>query len=101
MILIELVYQKDCPDVGAVRANLAWALLEARVSQRWTERILPPEDGFVSPTILVNGRAIGPPAHPDASVKYVRLPSVQAIAAVLKAAKAAAPDVPARRKRRR
>jgi hypothetical protein len=100
VILIDLVYQEGCRDVGALRANLAWALIEAHVTQRWTERVLPAEGGFRSPTILVNGREIGPPAHPDASTKYLRLPSVEAIAEVLKAAKAAAPDVPAHRRPR-
>jgi hypothetical protein len=100
VILIDLVYQKGCPEVGALRVNLAWALIQARVTQHWRERVLPAEDDFRPPTILVNGREIGRPLHPDASTKYLRLLSVEAIAEVLKAAKVAAPDVPKHRRRR-
>ncbi len=99
MILIELVYEAGCPKVAAARANLAWALIEARVSQRWTEWMLPAEGlparvrGWPSPTILINGRAVGASDPLDASTEYASLPSVPAIASALEAARTAAPDV--------
>ncbi len=99
MILIELVYDSGCPKVAAARANLAWALTEAHVSQRWTEWVLPAEGlparvyGRPSPTILINGRAVGASDPLDASTRYASLPSVSAIAKALAAAQAAAPDI--------
>jgi hypothetical protein len=101
VIRIELVYEQGSAGVAPLRATLAWAMLEARVSQRWTERVLPEQSGFTPPVIFVNGCKIGAPAHPDASLRYVRLPTFGTLVAVLKAAKAAAPDVPKRRRRRR
>ncbi len=105
MILIELVYEAGCPGVAAVRANLAWALLEAHVSQRWVEWMLGAENlparvrGFPSPTILINGRAVKASDPLDASTKYVTVPSVAAIAKALVAARKAAPDIPPHRMR--
>jgi hypothetical protein len=99
VILIELVYEAGCPRVAAARANLSWALIEARVSQRWTEWKLPAEAlpgrvrGWPSPTILINGRAVGASNPLDASTKYATAPSVSTIAKALEAAQAAAPDV--------
>ena len=112
MILIELVYEAGCPKVAAVRANLAWALLEAGVSQRWAEwRLpaggLPPRvSGFRSPSILINGRAVEASDPFDASTAHGTVPSVPTIARALDAARTADPDVPphrmrAPRKRRR
>ena len=99
MILIELVYEAGCPKVAAARANLAWALVEAGVSQRWTEWVLPAE-GRPSPTILINGRAVGDGNPPDASTKYDFLPSVAMIASAIEAARAAAPDISPHRARK-
>ena len=106
MILIELVYEAGCRKVAAARANLAWALVEASVSQRWTEWMLPAEGlpgrvyGRPSPTILINGRAVGDGSPPDASTKYDFLPSVAMIAKAIEAARAAAPDIPPHRARK-
>jgi len=106
VILIELVYAAGCPKVAAARANLAWALVEARVSQRWTEWMLPAEGlparvcGWPSPTILINGRAVGASDPLDASTKYAAQPSVSMIVGALEAARAAAPDVLPHRARR-
>ncbi|MGD0199250.1 MAG: hypothetical protein ABSD27_00715 [Bryobacteraceae bacterium] len=105
MILIELVYEEGCPHVAAARANLAWAFVEARVSQRWTEwnRAWPAAPararGCTSPTILINGRNVmdGPP---DASRRLLAVPSVLLLVAALRAAAAASPDVPRRGRRR-
>ncbi len=105
VILIELVYEAGCPKVAAVRANLAWALKEARVSQRWTEWMLPGADvparvrGLPSPTILVNRRAVAASDPFDASTKYATVPPVSTIAKVLAAAQKADPDIPRHRMR--
>jgi hypothetical protein len=88
VIRIELVYEQGSAAVAPLRAKLAWAMIEARVSQRWTERMLPEDSGFSSPAIFVNGRKIGVPAHPDASLRYLPLPAFRT-------------DVPKRRRRRR
>jgi hypothetical protein len=105
VILIELVYEAGCPKVAAVRANLGWALLEARVSQRWTEWMRPAEGlparvrGLPSPTILINGRAVAASDPFDASTKYTTVPSVSTIAKALVAARKADPDIPPHRMR--
>ena len=36
-LTVELVYDKDCPHVGAARANLLRAFEAAAVPARWTE----------------------------------------------------------------
>jgi hypothetical protein len=106
VILIELVYEAGCPKVAAARANLAWALIEARVSQRWTEWQLPADGlpprvyGHPSPTILINESAVGPWNPLDASTRCDSLPSVSMIAEALKAAAKAAPDIPPHRARK-
>jgi hypothetical protein len=106
VILIELVYEQGCPRVAAVRANLAWALNAAHVSQRWTEWMLPAEgvparvQGLPSPTILINCRPVGASNPLDASTTYALLPSVEIIARALEAAAAAAPDIPPHRARK-
>jgi hypothetical protein len=76
VILIELVYERGCPRVAAARANLAWALIEAKVSQRWTEWILSEDGtparvrGLPSPSILINCQAAA--ADPDVQPHRVR-----------------------------
>jgi len=105
VILIELVYEAGCPKVAALRANLAWALMEARVSQRWTEWILGAPEvparvrRFPSSTILINGRAVAASDPFDASTKYNTLPPVSTIAKALAAARKKAPDIPRHRMR--
>jgi hypothetical protein len=105
VILIELVYEAGCPKVAVVRANLGWALLEARVSQRWTEWMRPAEGlpararGCPSPTILINGRPVEASDPLDASTRYTTVPSVSTIAKALVAARKADPDIPAHRMR--
>ncbi len=99
MILIELVYEEGCPHLSELRANLAWAFIEARVSPRCTEWDLASPlaparvRSFPAPTLLVNGRDVrqGPP---DASTAFLPVPSVHMIAAALRAAAAAGPDIP-------
>ena len=58
---IDLVYDRECPNVDAARAQLQSALAEMGLPPRWAEweREAPetPSDlrGLGSPTILVNG----------------------------------------------
>jgi mercuric ion transport protein len=58
---VELVYDKDCPNVAATRTNLLRAFAEGGVSAKWTEwEASCPETparprGFGSPTVLVEG----------------------------------------------
>jgi hypothetical protein len=114
VILIELVYETGCPRVAEVRARLAWALTEARVSQRWTEWNLAGGNapfrvsGFSSPTILINERPVAASNPLDASTKYAALPSISQIVETLAAARTAAPDIlphrlprPPRKRRKR
>ncbi len=65
MPTVDFVYDKDCPNVKAARANLMRAFSRAGLSARWKEhQIGSPEApsrvrGFGSPTILVNGVDVG------------------------------------------
>ena len=56
---VELLYDKDCPNVAEARANLHRALTEAGLPPSWTERELsadPSPLGVLgSPAVLVNG----------------------------------------------
>lgn len=64
MLNIELLYDKDCPNVPATRANLREALAEARLPDRWAEweqsapEAPPYVKSYGSPTVLVNGRDV-------------------------------------------
>ncbi len=58
---VELVWQRDCPNVSAARANLMQALTQAGAPVRWDEWCVD-DDGcpghahrFGSPTVLVDG----------------------------------------------
>lgn len=61
---VELVYDKDCPNVAAARANLLRAFAEVGMPARWTEwEQSSPEAparlrGFGSPTVLVEGHDV-------------------------------------------
>ena len=61
-VAVELVYDKDCPNVGATRANLRAALRQLGIPDRWTEwetsspGTPEPLRKLGSPTVLVNGR---------------------------------------------
>lgn len=65
MPTVDLVYDKDCPNVKAARANLIRAFSRTGLSARWKEhQIGSPEApdrvrGFGSPTILVDGVDVG------------------------------------------
>ena len=62
---VVLLYQLSCPNVPAARANLMRAFSKAGVPASWRELDLDgsetPGDwrGFGSPTILVDGDAVG------------------------------------------
>jgi mercuric ion transport protein len=62
---VELIYDNDCPNVGATRSLLIKAFTETGVSARWKEWERSAPDGpayvqgFGSPTILVDGHDIG------------------------------------------
>ncbi|MEJ2346752.1 MAG: hypothetical protein P8090_15370 [Gammaproteobacteria bacterium] len=64
MTRVELVYDKDCPNVAAARRQLLHAFAEAGRVPAWTEwdtsRAETPDRvrGFGSPTILVDGRDV-------------------------------------------
>lgn len=61
---VELVYDADCPNVGAARAALLAAFAAARITATWREwdRKAPESPAYVrgygSPTILVDGRDV-------------------------------------------
>jgi mercuric ion transport protein len=61
---VELVYDKDCPHVGAARANLLRAFEAAGVPAKWTEWEQSSPNtparlrGFGSPTVLVEGNDV-------------------------------------------
>lgn len=67
MIEVELIYDKDCPNVAGARANLLRAFAQADLPAKWTEweRSSPgvPERvrKAASPTVLVNGRDVAEP----------------------------------------
>ncbi len=61
---IELIWERDCPNVEPARTVLADALAETGLPQHWLElrigdRGIPAHArGYGSPTILVNGRDV-------------------------------------------
>lgn len=65
MPTVDFVYDKDCPNVKAARANLMRAFSRAGLSARWREHQIGSPDapahvrGFGSPTILVDGVDVG------------------------------------------
>ncbi|MBI4605763.1 MAG: hypothetical protein HY721_27670 [Planctomycetes bacterium] len=97
---VELIFDRDCPNVAPARAALLAAFAEAGITAAWREwnRKAPESPpyvrGYGSPTILVNGRDIAGVAptenadscrvyrHAGSSVRGV--PAVATIAAVLR-----------------
>ena len=69
-LVVELVYDADCPNVDKARAVLTRALQEAGMPAVWTEWCTEdpncPEGrkGRGSPTILVNGDDVSPGPRP-------------------------------------
>ena len=64
-LLIELIYDRTCPNVDRARAMIRSALEQVGASSAWTawdrDEDSTPRDlrGFGSPTVLVNGRDVG------------------------------------------
>ena len=56
MVAVELVYDKDCPNVGEARASLRQALTEVGLPAEWTEWEAS------SPSTPAHGRRLGSPA---------------------------------------
>ena len=61
---VELIYDRDCPNVRAARANLIKAIAASSREVRWTEwdssaADSPPHvKGYGSPTVLVDGKDV-------------------------------------------
>lgn len=66
---IELIYDRDCPNIAATRKVLLRALAEKGLPASWTEwdrraaESPPYVTPYPSPTILVNGRAVSGPGE--------------------------------------
>ncbi len=64
MATVDLVYDADCPNISATRANLMRAFSLAGIQPKWSEhRIGDPSApertrGYGSPTVLVDGRDV-------------------------------------------
>ena len=64
MAMVDLVYDADCPNVAAARANLMRAFSRAGLQPKWSEHRIgdpsAPEHtrGYGSPTVLVDGRDV-------------------------------------------
>ena len=62
---IELVYDRDCPNVERARAMIRAALIEIGTDPTWTEWDREADNTpvnrrvFASPTVLVNGQDVG------------------------------------------
>jgi mercuric ion transport protein len=61
---VELIYDKDCPNIETARSQLLRAFAEADVKARWKEWRTDDPDapshvhGYGSPTVLVNGKDV-------------------------------------------
>lgn len=103
MRTVEIIYDDDCPNVPATRAQVLRAFAEAGQPPRWTEweRSDPGSPKYVraygSPTVLVDGKDVAgaEPSngaaccrlYPDASSGVRGAPSAQAILAAIRAGK--------------
>ena len=102
---VELIYDADCPNVGAAREQLESALAEVGRDRTWRDwdRSDPASPSYVqsygSPTILVDGRDVAG-ASPSDGADCCRLygisegqiqgvPSVEMIASALRASRPA------------
>jgi hypothetical protein len=98
-MIVELIYDADCPNVPDTRSQLIKAFTQTGVSARWKEWERGSPDtpeyarAYGSPTILVDGKDIAgvtPTAgtracrvYSDGRGKLGRTPSIEAICAVL------------------
>ncbi|HXG17509.1 MAG TPA: hypothetical protein VNN62_00345 [Methylomirabilota bacterium] len=75
---VELVYDRDCPNVDAARAALRCACAVMGIAPTWEEWDRNARDspghvrGYGSPTILVNGQDVAG-VEPNASAECCRL----------------------------
>ena len=108
---VELIYDRDCPNVLDARANLVKALTASGREARWTEWDRSAPDGpphvrgYGSPTILVDRKDVaGSPAsegnpscrlYQNVAGRFAGMPSVEQITAAL-ALKYGVPDAAAR-----
>jgi hypothetical protein len=101
---IELIYDSDCPNVSAARAQLLRALVRTGLPVRWREwdRLSPHSPSHVrtygSPTILLNGKDIlgdapsgGAELYPRGDGGLAGVPEVREIAEALFEARGAEP----------
>lgn len=100
MTTVDLVYDGDCPNVQATRANLLRAFAQTSRTPRWREYRIGAADlpeyarGFGSPTVLVEGRDVaGTEAGSDAccrlypeSAGVTGVPPVEQISAAIRGA---------------
>lgn len=100
MKTVELIYDRDCPNVARARAHLLLAFAEAGLAARWLEwdRGDPASPAHVrdygSPTVLVGGNDVAGAApaggvsccrlYTDTDGGFRRAPPVEVIAAALK-----------------
>lgn len=75
---VELIYDRDCPNVANTRAHLLCAFAEVGLTASWTEWDRGDPDsppyvtGYGSPTILVNGKDVTG-AEPASGISSCRL----------------------------
>ncbi len=106
---VELVWQRDCPNVAAARQNLLRAFSLAGVPARWREWCVDEADcpphlrAFGSPTVLVDGVDVaGDPTGSGPSCRLYRTadgvllgaPSAELIAAALRSREPTEPSPP-------
>ncbi len=100
---VELIYDADCPNVRAARAQLMRAFSDAGVDATWTEWDRASADSpayarrFGSPTVLVDGKDVVPQEvdavasccriYFDAAGVIGRVPPIESIVAALRRAK--------------
>ncbi len=105
---IDFIWDADCPNVKAARANLMTAISRASVSASWSEWQIGDDAmpdrarGFGSPTILINGQDVGGATggkgescrlYQAADGKLGGVPEVDTIAAALVVASSEGADV--------
>ena len=77
-MIVELIYDADCPNVPATRSQLIKAFAQMGISARWREWERSASDtpeyarAYGSPTILVDGKDIGG-VVPDADTRACRV----------------------------
>tara|TARA_R110000822_G_scaffold126082_11_gene261272 strand:+ start:30361 stop:31095 length:735 start_codon:yes stop_codon:yes gene_type:complete len=98
-VKVELIYDADCPNVAAARAQLLKAFAATSIPARWKEWRRDSPDaparvkGFGSPTILLNGRDVLPMAsnapccrvYRDSDGRIAGVPALETITRALRA----------------